>query len=81
MTEIEKIFKAVEDFNRKQKEYEEKMIIKICLENDFVVPSIEVREQLEKVLPKDTRIFVCPYVTDVLMIKRCVLDPLGITGV
>lgn len=72
---IDQMIKAVEDFNRKQAEYEHQQIIKLCEENDFVVPSVEIREKLEKVLPEGTRIIVSKFVDCVLMIKKCVLDP------
>ena len=74
-TFIEQMVKAIEDFNRKQAEYEHQQIIKMCLENDFIVPTAEVKEQLEKVLPKETQIFVSNFTSDVLMVKKCVLNP------
>jgi hypothetical protein len=72
---ISQVLKAVEDFNRKQAEYEHKQIIKLCEENDFIVPSVEIREQLEKVLPKGTRIIVSKFTDCGLIIKKCVFDP------
>ena len=72
---IEQMLKVVEDFNRKQAEYEHKQIIKLCEENDFVVPSVEIKEQLEKVLPEGTKIIVSKFTDCVLMVKKCVLDP------
>lgn len=72
---ISQVLKAVEDFNRKQAEYEHKQIIKLCKENDFIVPSVEIREQLEKVLPKEAKIIVSRFTDCVLMVKKCVLDP------
>ena len=72
---ISQVLKAVEDFNRKEAEYEHKLIIKMCEENDFVVPSVEIREKLEKVLPEGTRIIVSKLTDCVLMVKKCVFDP------
>lgn len=70
---ISQVLKAVEDFNREQAEYEHKQIIKLCEENDFIVPSEEVREQLEKVLP-EARIVVSKLTNDILMIKKAALE-------
>ena len=72
---IEQLKKAIDDFNREQAEYEHKQLIKLCEENDFIVPSVEIREKLEKVLPEGTRIIVSKFTNCVLMIKKCVLDP------
>lgn len=71
---VEELFKAVEDFKRRQAEYEHQLIIKACSENDFVVPSVEIKEQLEKFLPEGTRIIVSHFTTDILMVKKYVLD-------
>jgi hypothetical protein len=71
---IEQLKKAIDDFNRMQAEYEHKQLIKLCEENDFIVPSVEIREQLEKVLPEGARIIVSKFTDCVLMIKKCVLD-------
>lgn len=73
-TIVEQMAKAIEDFNRKQAEYEHQLIIKACSENNFIVPSVEVKETLEKFLPEGTRIIVSHFTTDVLMIKKCVLE-------
>lgn len=72
---IDQMLKAVEDFNRLQAEYEHKQLIKLCEENDFIVPSVEIREKLEKVLPKEAKIIVSRFTDCVLMVKKCVLDP------
>lgn len=72
---ISQVLKAVEDFERKQVEYEHEQIIKLCEENDFFVPSVEIREKLEKILPKGTKIIVSRFTDCVLMVKKCVLDP------
>lgn len=72
---IDQMLKAVEDFNRKQAEYEHQRIIMQCEENDFVVPSVEIKEQLKKVLPEGTKIIVSKFTDCVLMVKKCVLAP------
>lgn len=72
---IEQMKKAIDVFNREQAEYEHKQIIKLCEENDFIVPSVEIKGQLEKVLPEGTKIVVSKFTDCVLMVKKCVLDP------
>ena len=72
---VDQVMKAVEGINREQAEYEHKQIIKLCEENDFIVPSVEIREKLEKILPKGTKIIVSKFTDCVLMVKKCVLDP------
>ncbi len=73
---IDQMLKEVEDFNRKQAEYEHKQLIKLCEENDFVVPSEEVRKQLEKVLPEGTNIIVSKILSDcILIVKKVALNP------
>ena len=74
---IEQMTKAIDDFNRKQAEYEHKQLIKLCEENDFIVPSEEVRKQLEGVLPEGTKIIVSKVLREgcVLMVKKVALNP------
>ena len=55
---IEQMKKAIDDMNRQQAEYEHKQLIRLCEENDFIVPNEEVRKQLEGVLPEGTMINV-----------------------
>ena len=73
---IEQMVKAVEDINRKQAEYEREQLIRLCEENDFIVPSEEVRKQLEEVLPEGTKIIVDKILRDcILMVKKIALNP------
>lgn len=73
---IEQMTKAIDDFNRQQAEYEHKQLIRLCEENDFVVPSEEVRKQLEKVLPEGTNIIVSKILSGcILMVKKVALNP------
>ena len=70
---FDEIKQAIDDFTREEAEYRSKILIKACEENDFIVPSVEVRDQLEKVLP-DANIIVCPYCDSVLMVKKVALE-------
>ncbi len=73
---IERMTKAIDDFNRKQAEYEHKQLIRLCEENDFIVPSEEVRKRLEEVLPEGTKIIVSKILSDqILMVKKVALNP------
>lgn len=73
---IDKIIEAIDDFNRKQAEYEHEQLIRLCEENDFIVPSEEVRKRLEEVLPEGTTIMVDKILSDcILMVKKVALNP------
>lgn len=73
---MEQMTKAIDDFNRKQAEYEHEQLIRLCEENDFIVPSEEVRKQLEEVLPEGTNIIVSKILSDcILMVKKVALNP------
>ena len=73
---IDRMIKEIDDFNRKLAEYEHKQLIRLCEENDFVVPSEEVRKQLEEILPEGTKIMVDKILSDcILVVKKVALNP------
>lgn len=73
---IDRMIKEIDDFNQKQAEYEHEQLIRMCEENDFIVPSEDVRKQLEKVLPEGTNIIVSKILSDcILMVKKVALNP------
>lgn len=72
---IEKMVKAVEDFNRRQEEREEKLLAEICKDNFFVVSNEEIKKKFEEFLPEDAQIKVMPYAEDcIYVVKKSVLD-------
>jgi hypothetical protein len=74
---IEQMKKAIDDMNRKQAEYEHEQLIRLCEENDFIVPNEEVRKHLEEVLPEGTKIIVSKVINEhvILMVKKVALNP------
>lgn len=73
---IEQMKKAIDDFKRMQDKYEHEQLIRLCEENDFIVPSEEVRKHLEEVLPEGTKIIVSKILSDqILVVKKVALNP------
>lgn len=74
---IDRMIKEIDDFNRKQAEYEHEQLIRLCEENDFIVSSEEARKHLEEFLPEGTKIIVSKVIRDccVLMVKKVALNP------
>lgn len=73
---MEQMTKAIDDFNRKQAEYEHEQLIRLCEENDFIVPSEEVRKHLEEILPEGTKIIVSKILSNqILVVKKVALNP------
>lgn len=74
-TFVEQMVKAVEDFNRRQEEREEKWLAEICKDNFFIVPNEETKKKFEEFLPEGAQIKVSPYVEDcIYVVKKSVLD-------
>lgn len=69
---IESINNSIQKMYEQQVEITEKCIAQACIENDFVVGSIDSKIQLESILPNGTTIVYSPYVDPklILMVKK-----------
>ena len=70
MESVEKILKEIERYNIKFAEDKHRQLIKCCSENDFIVPSVDIKNQIEKILPEGTKVVVSHYADGIYMVKR-----------
>ena len=67
------MFKEIERFISLQMEYKEQTLAEIITKYDFIVGSIECKDRLKGILPKETNIVCSPYIaspTTIYAIKK-----------
>ena len=70
---MEVINNVINEFIRQQKEYTEKALAEIITKYDFVVGSMECKQELMKILPEGANIICSPYIespTTIYAIKK-----------
>ena len=64
----DKMFAEIEKFNRLRMEYKEQTLAEIITKYDFIVGSIECKDRLKEILPKEANIIYSPYIESPTMI-------------
>ena len=77
MDKLEPINTMLDDICKAYTELKEKHFIQVCDENDFIVGTPIIKEQLKELLPDNANIYVDMHIEPdkIYMIKKCVLHP------
>lgn len=65
---INDLFEMIDEVHRQQMEYQEKALVEIIQNYDFIVGSIECKARLMGILPEGANIICSPYIEDPTMI-------------